>query len=96
MAVAVYITNTTDATEVCIDGSADKEIAIVGYNYPDAVPVRIVGAVLPNVLHTKIVNSRFIVLGETLIPYYSGYPAILLESGGYMLLESGSRVLLES
>lgn len=67
MSVAVYIVNTLDATEVAIDSKSGKEISIVNYNYPDAVPVRIVSSGVVGVIHTKIVHPRFITIGETLL-----------------------------
>lgn len=100
MAVAVYIVNTSDATEVCIDGRADKEVSVVGYNFPDAVPVKIISTCRPGTISVKIVNPRFIVVGETLSGGGGGGGgsggSILMEDSGYILLESGDRILLET
>ena len=98
MAVAVYIVDTSNATEVCIGGTkTTKEVALVGYRYPNAVPVKLVGMSVPNVIQVKIVDARFVVSGELLIeitPVTHG-DALLLESGDFLLLESGDRLLLE-
>ncbi len=101
MAVATYITNTQDATEVSIDAKATKEIALVGYSYPGALPIKIVGLSVPGVYAVRIVGSRYIVINETFdvvitpdIPPTDSN-ALLLETGDYLLLESGDKILLE-
>jgi len=105
MAVAVYIVNTSDATEVCVDGRADKEVAVVNYSFPNAVPVKLVSASISTAVHVKIVHPRFIVSGETLGGSSGGGGGgggggsssfVLMEDSGYILLESGDKVLLET
>jgi len=104
MAVAVYIVNTSDATEVCVDGRADKEVAVVNYSFPNAVPVKLVSASISTAVHVKIVHPRFIVSGETLGGSSGGSGGggggsssfVLMEDSGYILLESGDKVLLET
>ena len=66
MAVAVYISNEKDSTEVAVSGRATKEIALVTHRYPSAVPVKIVGASIPGVQVVRIVSSWWVVQGETL------------------------------
>lgn len=66
MAAPVYITNDVNATEVVIDNKATQEVAIVGYNYPDASPIRVVIGNRPGVVPIKIVGVRNVVNGETL------------------------------
>ena len=83
MAVAVYIVDTSNATEVCIGGTkTTKEVALVGYRYPNAVPVKLVGMSVPNVIQVKIVDARFVVSGELLIEITpvpgSGFPQATL------------------
>jgi hypothetical protein len=66
VSVAVYITNDRDATEVAIDTKATKEITIVGGAIQGSVAVKIVNRIIPGVQVVKIVDSRWIVQGETL------------------------------
>ena len=102
MAVATYIVNTRDATEVCVDNKSTKEIAIVNYRYPGALPIKIVGSHVPGVQAVRIVGSRYIVINETFDviitpvtpPVSTSF--LLLETGDRILLETGDKILLES
>lgn len=66
MAVAVYISNEKDATEVAEYNRATKEVALVGRQYPGAVPIKIVSPTIKGVQSVRIVSSRWVVTGETL------------------------------
>lgn len=102
MAVATYIVNTSDATEVAIDTKATKEIALVNYGYPGALPIKIVGLSIPGVQAVRVVGSRYIVINETFdfivtpVTPPASADSLLLESGDHILLETGDRILLES
>lgn len=87
MAVAVYISNSPDATEVFLDNKSDKEIALVGYRWPDAVPVKIVGSGAHGILHVRITNQRFITPGEILISS-SGSVVPTIPSGTWIGIRS--------
>lgn len=66
MAVAVYISNESGATEVAIDSKSEGEVALVGRAVPGAVPVKIVSRTVPGVKVVRVVHPKFVVEGETL------------------------------
>lgn len=66
IAVAVYITNEREATEVAVDTKASTEIVIVSRNTLGAVPIRLVGRAVPGVKVKRIGNLKSIVQGEVL------------------------------
>lgn len=66
MAVAVYITNERDATEVAVDNKATKEVCIVGRSFKGAVGIKIVSATVRNAQRVKIVPISKVVNGEVL------------------------------
>lgn len=66
MAVAVYISNERGATEVTLDTKALQEVVLVSPSFKGAVPVRLVGRVVPGVKVVRLVGVKFVVQGEVL------------------------------
>ena len=68
MAVAVYISNESGATEITLDAKATQEIVIVGHGIKGAqpVPVKIVSRTISGVKSYRVVGARYMVDGETL------------------------------
>lgn len=66
MAVAVYISNESGATEVAIDTKSTKEICIVGHAFSGAVPVKIVSRTIPGIKVVRIVSIIKVTQGEIL------------------------------
>jgi len=66
MAAPIYISNDRNGTEVVIDNRATQEVVIVGYRYPNAQPVRIVGRFRSGVKSVKVVGPKELINGESI------------------------------
>lgn len=66
MAVAVYVSNERNATEVTLDTKALQEIVLVSPAFKGAVPIRLVGRTVRGVKVVRLVGVRFVVQGEVL------------------------------
>lgn len=97
MAVAVYISNTPDATEVCLlPRRGDKEIVVVGYSFPNAVPVKLVGAGVPGVIYVSMSSIQFITPGETLSGSSGTTEIGMKDTAGRYLLDTAGRYMLDT